>query len=280
MSSPAVALTDRQPPAGGPELPADRLVPLPAEGRVLTSARKVRWGEVSMSGHARLDALGAFMADLASDDHALLGLGGEFPWVVLRVAFEIGQPAAFLEDVTLHTWCSALGLRWAERRVSMGGVNGASIEGAILWVAFDVDAGTSVRVPSVYKTECGPAALGRTVTSTLQHAATVPDPAPGTRRAVMPWAVRAIDFDPFGHVNNASAWAMVEELLPDRPHLRGRVRHEMEYHRPVEPGHALALVVDDHVDGAMSVWAIGADGDPSPGAVYFSTRATRLSPAE
>jgi len=277
MSSSSATVTDREPRPGGPELPADRLVPVPAEGRVLTTARKVRWGEVSMSGHARLDALGAFMADLASDDHALLGLGGEFPWVVLRVAFEIGRPAVFLEDVTLHTWCSALGLRWAERRVSMTGVHGASIEGAILWVAFDVEAGTSVRVPSVYKAECGPAALGRTVTSTLQHPPVVPDPGPGTRRTIVPWAVRAIDFDPFGHVNNASAWAMVEELLPERPHLRGQVRHEMEYHRPVEPGHVLSLVVDDEVDGSLRAWAVGAAGDRSPGAVYFSTRAARLA---
>lgn len=275
MSSPALT-HERDLPRGGPELPADRLVPLPAEGRVLTSTRKVRWGEVSLSGHARLDALGAFMADLASDDHALLGLGGEFPWVVLRVAFEVRQAAVFLEDVTLHTWCSALGLRWAERRVSMRGVDGASIEGAILWVAFDVDAGTSVRVPSVYKTECGSAALGRTVTSTLQHPAVLPDPAAGARRSIRPWALRMTDFDPFGHVNNASAWAMVEELLGDRPALRTHARHEMEYHRPVEPGHVLCLVVDDEADGSVRTWAVGADGDRSPGAVYFSTRAQRL----
>lgn len=275
MSSPSLTSSGHGARARGLELPADRLVPLPPDGRVLTSTRKVRWGEVSMSGQVRLDALGAYMADIASDDHARLGLGGEFPWVVLRVAFEIGFPAVFLEDVTLHTWCSALGLRWAERRVSMSGAAGASIEGAILWVAFDVEAGTSVRVPGVYKSECGAAALGRTVSSTLQHPALVPGVGAGTHRTSRPWALRTTDFDPFGHVNNAAAWAMLEELLDDRPAVRAGGRFEMEYHRPVEPGHVLSLVVDDEADGSLRSWAVGAQGDSSPGAVYFSTRVTR-----
>ena len=264
------------PVTGGPELPAERLVPIPDEGRVLSSSRKVRWGNVSLSGHSRLDALGEFMADIASDDYASLGLGGEFPWLVLRVAFEIRQPAAFLEEVTLHTWCSALGLRWAERRVSMTGTNGASIEGAILWVAFDVDAGTSVRIPAVYKAECGSAARGRTVSSSLQHGGVPTDVRAGARISTREWALRSTVFDPVGHVNNAGAWAMLEELIAERPALRTQARYEMEYHRPVEPGHVLSLVVSDEADGSLCSWAIGAPGDSSPGAVYFSSKVSRV----
>ena len=274
VTSPSVASTS------GAEIPAGRLVPLPDEGRVLTSTRRVRWGDVSAAGPARLDALGAYMADVASDDHASLGLGGDFPWVVLRVAFEISRPPVFLEDLTLHTWCSGLGLRWAERRVSMRGDQGAVVDGAILWVAYDTATGASVRVPAAYKAACGSAALGRTVSSALQH----PPPRankdvirdPGARRSRPPWTWRAPDFDPFGHVNNASAWALVDHLLADRPALQRDARCEMEYHRPIGPNDLLCVVVEDGADGSLRAWALGTQDDRHPGELYLSATAVPL----
>ena len=100
---------------------ADRLLPLPANGRVYTSDRRVRFGDVSRGGRCRFDALADYVQDVAADDTADAGLQDESAWVVRRSVIEVVQPAAFRELLTLQTFCSGTGGRWAERRVVMRG---------------------------------------------------------------------------------------------------------------------------------------------------------------
>ena len=59
---------------------------------------------------------------------------------------------------------------------------------------------------------------------------------PGPRRTpeVRPWTVRATDLDVFGHVNNASHWPILEEVLAGPSFDRVGVA-EIEYLVPVEP---------------------------------------------
>lgn len=254
--------------------PADVLVPMPAAGPVFSTGRRCRWGDLTPSGRARLDMIGAYLADIGSDDFADIGLGGEYPWLVRRSLYEVRKGARFLEDLTLHTWCSGLGLRWGERRVSITGTAGASIEAACLWVAFDTQTGQSSRLPDEYRTLRADSAGGRRVTASLLH----PDPPAGdagcTRR---PWHLRVHDFDGFDHVNHAKALAFVEEVIGERPHLDQRFRCEIEYPLPAEKGCSVDLVVADQPDRSVSMWVVGAADDRQPGAVYTSARVIPLA---
>ena len=72
------------------------------------------------------------------------------------------------------------------------------------------------------------------------------------------WALRAVDIDLLGHVNNAAYWAAIEEQvepgtafahrLLGRPH-----RAVMEYGPGIAPGDAVELLVDE-ADDHLTVW--------------------------
>jgi acyl-ACP thioesterase len=73
------------------------------------------------------------------------------------------------------------------------------------------------------------------VSARLSH----PGPPPGAQDG-RAWPLRASDFDTAGHVNNAIHWAAVEDVLAGagwRP-----ARADLEYHRPILPGHDPSLV--------------------------------------
>lgn len=256
--------------------PADVLVPRPEGGRVFTTARRVRWGDLTRHGRVRLNSLGAYVADIGSDDFGDLGIGGDYAWLVRRTLVEIRRPARFLEDLTIATWCSGLGLRWAERRVSMAGSAGAEIEVALLWVAYDNATGQSTRLPNEVRTICADAAGDRRVSATLQHRE---PPAAGNDAGVAsrPWPLRAIDFDGFNHVNHAKALTILEEVLDERPHLQAPLRCEIEYPRPIEHGNAAELVVADEPDGSVTLWTVDPDMPRGPNAVYSSARLVPLA---
>jgi acyl-ACP thioesterase len=235
------------------ESAADQLLPPPPSGRVWRGARRVRFGDVDPAGRARLDALGTYIQDLASDDTADAGLGGDMVWVVRRAVIEVHRGPRFLEDLELETWCAGLGRRWAERRVTMRGARGALVEAAMLWVSLDHDSGRPLPLTADFVALYGEAAAGREVSARLQHR---PEPPPGAVTERRPWPLRATDFDLLDHVNNAAAWAMVEEVVaPDGP--TGPFRAEIEYRVPVERGYEVELDAVRTGPGAAELWAIG-----------------------
>lgn len=65
------------------------------------------------------------------------------------------------------------------------------------------------------------------------------------------WPLRASDFDTAGHVNNSIHWAVVEDVLAGLDWLPSWA--ELEYHRPVLPGHDPRLLTA-RADGQLSVW--------------------------
>jgi acyl-ACP thioesterase len=81
---------------------------------------------------------------------------------------------------------------------------------------------------------------------------------PPVGAAAEPWALRAVDIDLLGHVNNAAYWAAVEEqvepgtafahALLGRPH-----RAVMEYGPGIGPRDRVELLVDES-DDHLSVW--------------------------
>ncbi len=247
---------------------AAHLLPRPARGRVWSGTRRVRFGDVNPEGRVRLDALSSYLQDLASDDTDDAGLGGDMVWVVRRTAVEVRVGPRFLEDLELHTWCAGLGRRWAERRVSIQGTRGASVEAAMLWVALDADSGRPVSLAPEFVSLYGEAAQGREVSARLQHAPTPPAaPAVIERRA---WPLRSTDFDLLEHVNNAAAWAMVEEAMAGAEPT-GPFRAEIEYRLPVERGCAVELDIVRADPTSIDLWAIGVASGGSPVPQLFTT---------
>jgi acyl-ACP thioesterase len=233
------------------------LVPLPGGARVLTTGRSVRLGDVSPGGRVRLDAVVRYLQDVSDDDTRAVTaeFGGldEGGWVVRRTALRVDRFPKYREQLSLRTWCSGLGGRWAERRVSMAGDQGR-IEAAVLWVHVDPSSMRPMRLTDRFVAAYGPSTDGRTVSSRL----VLDNPPPDVTGD--PWPLRFTDFDALGHVNNAAAWEAVEEQLAARRHLRAPLEAIVEHRLPIERGDEVRQVVADAAGGGMALWLTLADG--------------------
>ena len=203
-------------------LPATELRDWSAEGRRFTAARTVRLGDVDPAGELRLDAIGRYLQDVASDDAVGAGLPNALGWVVRRTMLRVTEPAIAGEEVELTTFCTGAGRSWAERRTTIRSERGAVIDGVSLWVQVDVATGRPARLGDEFAELYGAAAAGRRVSSKLSLPSRPPDGAIVART----WRFRRADLDQFGHVNNAAQLALVEEDLA--PGAR-RGRFEIEY---------------------------------------------------
>jgi acyl-ACP thioesterase len=250
------------------ELPAVVLGPPPEGFRTFSARREVRFADVDRHGRLRLDALAAYLQDVAGDDTADVGLRDTGGWVVRRNVFEVLRPPTYGQELTLTTWASGSGSRWAERRLTVTGPAGSRVEGVSLWVFVDPatlrPAPVDPRVAAVY----APAIGGRAVSSRLQHP-TGPEPGAAVER--WPWVVRATDIDPFGHVNNTATWAVVEEAAA-RGAWAPPYRAELEYRTPIPPD--AAVVVEVQASAALTaLWVRAAEGGP-----LFATARVRPLP--
>ncbi|HEX5613693.1 MAG TPA: acyl-ACP thioesterase domain-containing protein [Acidimicrobiia bacterium] len=195
------------------------------EGRRFTASRRVRLGDVTASGRLRLDALARYLQDVASDDAADAAMPGDAAWVVRRTTIALGALPRLRDPVTLTTWCSGTGARWAERSTRLESRAGDVLATAVaLWVHVDLATGRPVRLHPRFAEVYGPSAAGRTVRARLLH----PDPpADAPERE---WPLRRVDIDVLAHVNNAAYWAPVEELVGERTGRAERLsRAELEY---------------------------------------------------
>lgn len=248
---------------GGTELVAQ-----PAEGRLFTRERRVRLGDASPAGRLRLDAVVRYAQDLARDDSREADLEFADAWVVRRTAIEVAQFPVYDEALTLTTWCSGVGSRWADRRTSIVGEGGGRVEVVSLWVAVDPVTGRPRALGPSFAPQYGVSALGRIVTARLHLA---PPPADATGAV---WPLRFTDFDVLGHVNNAAYWEPVEEVLAGRRDLRAPLRAELEHQQAIELGAAPQLVrADADADGgATALWLVG------DGAVVHASAVLRMAP--
>ena len=233
-------------------LPASEFVDRPEAGRVVSRTRPVRLGDVDVRARLRLDAIARYLQDIATDDATDAKLDDAFGWVVRRTMIEVRRAAGLDEHLELSTFCAGTGRSWAERRTSISGDRGASIEAVSLWIRVDPSSGRPTGLGDDFVSAYGEAAGGRRVSSRLQLSGP-PDDA--DRR---PWELRRVDIDPLGHVNNAAQWAIVEEGLPAHGSRRGIA--EVEHRSPVDPpaGTPLDLVTADDPAGVRSSWlAVG-----------------------
>ena len=239
--------------------PASELLPVPARGRRFTARRRVRLGDVDRLGRMRLDAVARHLQDVASDDAADSGLDGG--WVVRRTLIATARPAVLGEDLHLTTFCSGTGRSWAERRTSIIGADGASVEAVSLWVHVDQVTGRPLALGEAFHARYGEAAGERRVSTRLAL------PGPPSDAATRPWPVRAVDLDVFDHVNNASHWPILEEVLTGPDVDRVGIA-EMEYLVPVDLGTPVELHTTT-APGSAGAWLVAG------GRVHTASRSAR-----
>lgn len=247
---------------------------LPADGRVVEGGRKVRMADAGPDRRARLDAIARYLHDVAEDDASSAALPSTVGWVLRSTRMEIGRFPTLGEDLVLHTFCSATASRWAERTTVAHGSRGARIRAVSVWVAIDVDAGTPARLGDWFFSIYGPSAGGRHASARLGlHA---PDDV--VALAARPWPIRRSDLDAWAHVNNAVAWAAVEDAVEIG--AADSMVALVEHHAPIGPDAEPVLATDRDGD-EWSVWLL-EPGKP-PGLLVASKvelHRGRASPSE
>jgi acyl-ACP thioesterase len=225
-------------------------VECPAGGRQVEATRRVRLGDVSASGRLRLDALAAYLQDVAADDVDEVGIPGA--WVLRRVVVRLGELPRFREDVRMVTFCSGTGSRWAERRTTVFVDDRIAVESVALWVYIDAS-GRPAPLEEWFRQFYAVAANDRKVSGRLRHGPPADD---AQRRA---WPLRTADFDVLAHVNNAASWQAVEEEIARVAKGRRLTGAEIEYRAPIDPGDNLELVTDVATE-LISCW-LTCDGE-------------------
>jgi len=200
-------------------------------GRVFVTQRRVRLADVGPDGCCRLDALARYAQDIARDDSADSGLGDPMNWVVRRTMIEVEMEPTFQERIDVTTWCSGYGSRWAERRTSIHGDEGSSVEAVTLWVKVDGTTGRPVKLSDDFFDLYGEACGGRKVSARTSLPSRPPEHAESRG-----WELRFTDLDVLGHVNNAAQWSTVEESLNSLGISRRGTRAELEHAGALEPG--------------------------------------------
>jgi acyl-ACP thioesterase len=226
--------------------------PPPDIGRTYQGTAKVRLGDTGRDGRLRLDALARFLQDVANDDSSDAGMPREHAWLVRRTAVDVAEPIRLGEQLTLTTYCSGTGGRWAERRTSVRGRMGGHVEAVAVWVCTDPRTGRAVALPYQFGGIYGQAAGSRKVSARL----TIGEPPRGVdeRR----WAVRATDIDVLGHMNNAAYWAAVEDEVVRRDIVAGRA--VLEYRNSIELDDDVRLLSTEGEAGAVTIWLVTGAG--------------------
>jgi acyl-ACP thioesterase len=228
-----------------------RFLARPPVGRVFTVAKRIRSTDVTPSGRLRFDALARYLQQAAEDDLVDAGWNEPYDWAVRKVAVAVREFPRFGGRIWLHTFCSGTGPRWAERTTTVSGARGSLVQAVAVWASVSRADGRPVAPGEQFTRLYGAAAGDRFVSARLEH----PRPPDGLPAAA--WPLRAADFDPARHVNNAIHWAAAEDVLAGLDWLP--VAAEIEYHRPLLPGTTPVLLVATASPGAC-LWLTAAAG--------------------
>jgi acyl-ACP thioesterase len=217
-------------------------------------------GDVTATGRERLDAIARHLQDISNDDTRDAALADDLSWVVRRAVIRVQQFPVFGELLELATFCGGLGARWAERRISIRGDQGAAVEASTLWVCLDPVTLRPTALSPEFSALFGESAGGRVVRPKLSH----PDlDADAPRQS---WHWRHSDLDLFDHVNNAAAWVVLEEFLADD--IASVVEAEVEFRSEIEAG--AGELAHRSTDAGVTVWVLAGSGVRATATVCFT----------
>jgi acyl-ACP thioesterase len=172
------------------------------------------------------------------------------------------------EDVELTTWCSGVGGRWAERSTVLDDTRevagGVCATATAIWVHIRLETGAPLALQDEFFGVYGDDVRKQKVSARLSH------PAPGAGLPRRPWPLRTVDYDVFGHVNNAVYWAAVEDELVGRRDGRRITGAEIEFRSGVDPGEQAEIVVD--AGTSLWVWFVVGDEVRASARVDLSPR--------
>ncbi len=232
-------------------------LPRPSAGRVFDATRGVRLADASAGGRLRLDACARYLQDIANDDSRDADTPNPTAWVARRTAIRVHRFPNYLDWLTLSTWCSGLGPRWAERRYTVVDGGETVIDAATLWVHIDMATMRPINVPTGFDDSFGRAAGGRRVSARLH----LPTKRPDDPTLVTGWPLRFVDFDVLGHVNNSVYWAIVEEQLARLRTVRAPFTVALEHHDAIDPGELVEVIVrDDPEANGFDLWVVTSTG--------------------
>lgn len=214
----------------------------PAVGQRATVPYRVRFDEATPDGDVRPSTILRWAQDAAWIHSEALGydrawyLARGLTWLVRAIELAVREPLRFGERVAVSTEVTGFRKVWARRRTEV------ARDGQLLaWVHTDwvmVDGrGLPTRIPDEFPRRFeivpGPFSPGRV------H---LPEAPPAA--IVRQFAVRQVELDPLGHVNNAAYLDYLEEVLADLP--GGIVRpatvpriYRLEYLAAAGPGDRL-----------------------------------------
>ena len=235
-----------------PPAPAPPFAPPPAGGRVFAAGRQVRSTEVAPDGRLRLDTLARYLQEIAEDDVADSGWRQPYVWLMRRITVLAAGYPVMGDRVTLATFCSATGPRWAERTTTLSRGGTVLLQGRAVWAAVGRGDGRPSPLGEEFHRIYGPATGGRTVSARLSLPGPPPAGAPDGGPPGRDWPLRASDFDTARHVNNAVHWAAIEDLLDGLGWLPAVA--EMEYPRPILSGTRPRLLASRPGPGQLSAW--------------------------
>ncbi len=238
--------------APSPDAALPGFLPDPVAGRVYSSTRVVRITDVTAAGRLRLDALARYLQDAAEDDVTDAGWDEPVDWLMRRCEVSLAGYPGHGDRVHIRTFCSGLGLRWAERTTTLTGADGDLIQARAIWVALDRHTGAPTALGPGFHEVYAVSTGGRSVSARLSQ----PGPPPGA--PARPWPLRASDFDIAGHVNNAVHWAAVEDAVASEDWLPTKAR--IEYQAAILPGSEPVLMTA-RSPGRLDAWLVdGLDG--------------------
>lgn len=230
-------------------------------GRSYSTQKTVSISDVTPSGRVRFDAIARLLADVGNDDTDDAGLGPSgLSWVARRCTMQVNTFARTRERLTFTTWCSGIGRRWAERRTSIVGSRGASIEAAALWVHIDPETAKPTPWDGQFASSYLQATADRQVDSRLKMPKTPPflsveeASAAGVQMNEMPWSFRRSDLDVLDHINNAAYLSILEEAFgPHDPPSPMRV--SIEWQKPTNCDHS-HRVLETFSEAGMTMWLL------------------------
>lgn len=130
--------------------------------------------------------------------------------------------------MTLRTFCSGTGPRWAQRTTTVLSGAGPVMQAVAVWVAVDQVTGQPCPLGEDFRRLYGEAAGEHQVSARLDL------PGPGAGAPARAWPTRAADFDTARHVNNTVYWAALEDVIAEAGAGPPGCA-VVEYHRPVLP---------------------------------------------